>query len=121
MSIESHHGEEQYAYLITSGRVSGEPREIEIWFAARGNTVYMLAGGGHGAHWVMNLIAKPQATVRLDDVTYHGVARMLEAGEEALAVRHVLAAKYEDWTPAKPLSNWARTALPVAVDVTTEE
>lgn len=117
MTIEARHGEEQYAYLTTTGRVSGEPREIEIWFATRGDTVYMLAGGGHGAHWVMNLIANPAATIRLDEVTYAGAARVLEPGEEALAARHLLASKYEDWTPEKPLSNWARTALPVAVDL----
>ena len=117
MTVETTHPEEEYAYLTTTGRVSGEPREIEIWFCARGDTVYMLAGGGHGAHWVMNLIAKPDVTVKLGERAYNGVARIVEPGEEEQSVRRLLAAKYEDWTPAKPLSDWARMALPVAVEL----
>lgn len=117
MSIESAYLEEQYAYLTTTGRVSGQPREIEIWFGARGDTVYMLAGGGHGAHWVMNLIAKPEVTVKLGDELYNGVARIVEPGEEEQNARRLLATKYEDWTDAKPLSDWARMALPVAIDL----
>ena len=27
------HAAEQYCYLTTTGRVSGRPHEIEIWFA----------------------------------------------------------------------------------------
>jgi deazaflavin-dependent oxidoreductase (nitroreductase family) len=117
MTVETNYAEDQYAYLTTTGRVSGEPREIEIWFGARGNTVYMLAGGGHGAHWVMNLIANPTVHVRLGEHEFNGTARLLEAGEEEQNARHMLATKYEDWSPEKPLSNWARTALPVAVDL----
>ena len=37
--------DEQFCYLTTTGRVSGEPREIEIWFALEATTLYMLAGG----------------------------------------------------------------------------
>ena len=117
MTVETSHTEEDYAYLTTTGRVSGQPREIEIWFGARGDTVYMLAGGGHGAHWVMNLIAKPEVSVRLGEHEYNGVARLVEPGEEEQAARRLLATKYEDWTPEKPLSDWARMALPVAVDL----
>ena len=36
---------EDYCYLTTTGRVSGEPREIEIWFALEGGSLYMLSGG----------------------------------------------------------------------------
>lgn len=36
--------DEDFCYLTTRGRVSGQPHEIEIWFAADGETLYMLAG-----------------------------------------------------------------------------
>ncbi len=36
---------EQYCYLTTTGRVTGRPHTIEIWFALDGGTLYMLAGG----------------------------------------------------------------------------
>jgi hypothetical protein len=36
--------DEDYCYLTTRGRLSGEPREIEIWFALENSTLYILAG-----------------------------------------------------------------------------
>jgi deazaflavin-dependent oxidoreductase (nitroreductase family) len=120
MSVESEHSAEEYAYLTTIGRVTGLPREIEIWFGARGNTIYMLAGSGHAAHWVMNLIVHPEVTVRIGDCVYIGRARVLEPGEEEQQARLLLAGKYQGWKPGAPLSGWARTALPVAVDLLVE-
>jgi len=121
MSVESRSGEEQYCYLTTVGRISGEPREIEIWFVARGNTVYMLSGNGQNSHWVMNIHTNPSVSVRVGDEEFQGVARVLEPGEEGRSIRPLLAAKYEGWEPGKPLSAWARTALPVAVDLRPEQ
>jgi deazaflavin-dependent oxidoreductase (nitroreductase family) len=119
MTVEERLGDEQYCYLTTTGRSSGLPREIEIWFAARADTIYMLSGGGQNAHWVMNIMKDPRVTVRIDDEEFAGTARFLEPGtdEEAL-VRRLLPSKYEDWQPGLPQSAWARGALPVAVDLT---
>ena len=36
--------EDDFCYLTTRGRVSGQPHEIEIWFTADDDTLYMLAG-----------------------------------------------------------------------------
>jgi hypothetical protein len=45
-----------FCYLTTTGRVTGQPRTIEIWFALHGRILYMLAGGGRNAQWVQNLV-----------------------------------------------------------------
>ena len=37
---------EEYCYLTTKGRNTGNPHEIEIWFGANGNSIYLLSGGG---------------------------------------------------------------------------
>ncbi len=115
MTIEERYRDEPYCYLTTIGRSSGLPREIEIWFAARDNTIYLLSGGGHNAHWVLNLMKEPRVQVRIGEETFAGRARVLEPGEEERSVRPLLAAKYQDWRPGTPLSGWARTALPVAI------
>src|SRR3981081_2351544 len=76
--------EEAYCYLTTTGRVSGEPREIEIWFGLDGATVYLLSGGGDRSNWVRNLQRDPAVTVRIAGTTWPGRARILEevnAGE----------------------------------------
>ncbi len=120
MTIESRLGTEQYCYLTTTGRSSGEPREIEIWFSARENTLYLLSGNGPNAHWVMNIFKNPDVYVRIDDQEFAGTARVLKPGAEAESIRPLLAAKYEDWHPDKPLSAWARGALPVAIEILSE-
>lgn len=108
---------EENCYLTTTGRISGEPHEIEIWFGAHATSLYFLSGGGEDADWVKNLRATPAATARIGAVTVGGVGRIVtDADEDALA-RRLLAAKYERWREGRPLSSWARIALPVALDV----
>ena len=51
--------EDDFCYLTTRGRVTGEPHEIEIWFAIHGDTLYLLAGAGDRSDWVRNLRGRP--------------------------------------------------------------
>jgi len=107
---------EDYCYLTTTGRVSGRPHEIEIWFAIKDNTLYLLSGGGDKSDWVRNLRAYPAVTVRIGKYTFTGKARIVDDEKEDLMVRYMLAEKYQEWSEDKSLSDWARTALPVAID-----
>lgn len=118
MTVELRLADEPYAYVTTTGRVSGLLREIEIWFGARADTIYLLSGGGLDAHWVLNIMANASVTVRIGAEEFAGQARLLEPGIEEQAARLLLATKYEDWSEGKPLSSWARGALPVAIDLT---
>ena len=110
---------EDYAYLTTRGRVTGNPHEIEIWFAlvsAEGkDTLYMMAGNPE-SDWVRNARQTPAVTVRLAATTFRGTARILDpATEEDARARRLLLAKYA--TPTDPHEEWGRTGLPVAVDL----
>ena len=107
---------EDYCYLTTTGRVSGKPHEIEIWFGARGSSIYLLSGS-HSSDWVKNLRKDPGVTVRIKDHVFSGTARLVEKGEEETTARYLLAEKYQEWEEGKRLSEWARTALPVAIDL----
>ena len=114
---------ERYCYLTTTGRRSGRPREIEIWFhldgsSPHGTTIYMLAEGRGGANWVRNLRADPSVSVRIADQTFPGTARIVEGGEEELLARRALPDKYREGY-SEDLSEWGETALPVAVDLET--
>ena len=66
-----------YCYLSTTGRVSGEPHEIEIWFALADGVAYMLSGGGDRSDWVKNLRANPAVTIRIGDERRAAVARVV--------------------------------------------
>src|SRR5690606_11478240 len=46
-----------YAYLTTTGRRTGQPHRIEIWFGVDEGRMYLLAGGRERSDWVRNLLA----------------------------------------------------------------
>ncbi len=104
-------------YLETVGRVTGRRREIEIWFAAAGERIYLLSGGRDRAHWVRNLQMTPRVRVRIGSATLDGTARVIEGEPDAALARRMLAAKYQGWREGQPLSSWARESLPVAIDL----
>lgn len=111
---------EPFCYLTTTGRKSGRAREIEIWFAVEGETLYMLAGGGEGAHWVRNLQQTPAVRIRVQGRELRGEARLPTPGsEEDSGARRLLVAKYQPGYSGN-LSDWGRTALAVAVDLAAE-
>jgi deazaflavin-dependent oxidoreductase (nitroreductase family) len=110
--------DENFAYLTTTGRRTGRPHTIELWFALRDRRVYFLAGGGNGADWVKNLRHTSTVRLRIGTRSIDAKARVVRAGttEDTLA-RELLDGKYQGWREGKRLSSWARTALPVAIDL----
>ncbi len=106
--------DEDFCYLTTTGRVTGRPHEIEIWFALEDQTLYMLSDGRYRSDWVKNLRRTPQVTVRIASKSFEGHARVVEDPEEDDLARRLLIEKYEQ-NPGS-LDNWRRTALPVAVN-----
>lgn len=108
---------QEYCYLTTTGRVTGRPHEIEIWFGARGASLYLLSGGGRGSDWVKNLLKNPEVNVRIAKTTFAATARLVTEPEEEMAARYLLAEKYQEWEEGRTLSEWARTALAVAIDL----
>ena len=66
----------------------------------------------------LNLRKTPRVRLRIGTQTATGTARVLRAGskEDELA-RQLLDGKYQGWRDGKRLSGWARTALPVAVEL----
>jgi deazaflavin-dependent oxidoreductase (nitroreductase family) len=89
-----------FLYLTTTGRQTGLPREIEIWFTEHGGNYYLIAEHRERAHWVRNLQAQPNVKVRLGDRRFDATARVVEdAGEPELAaaVKALSDAKY-NWS-----------------------
>jgi deazaflavin-dependent oxidoreductase (nitroreductase family) len=107
---------EEYCYLTTTGRVTGRPHEIEIWFGARGKSIYLLSGS-HSSDWLKNLRREPAISVRIAEHVFSGTARLVGEKEEEMAARYMLAEKYQEWEDGKKLSEWARTAVVVGIDL----
>jgi len=69
---------EQFVHITTTGRKTGLPRQIEIWFVELEDRLYILAEHGLKAKWVQNIIADPNVTVRLGDRQFRGIARVVD-------------------------------------------
>ena len=108
--------DEDFCYLTTVGRVTGQPRTIEIWFAVHGQTLYLLAGSGRNAGWVKNLLRTPEVTVRIGKHHFTGRARLVEQKAEDVLARRFVVSKYQP-RDSDDLSAWGKTALPVAIDL----
>ena len=106
-----------FCYVTTKGRRTRTPHTIEIWFGASDRTLYLLSGGGDRSDWVRNLLADAAVSVRVADQTFDATARFVTDADEEQMARRLLATKYQGWTEGRPLSTWARTALPVALDL----
>ena len=81
-------------YLTTTGRRTGRPHEIEIWFGVIESTLYLISGNGPGADWFQNLLADPVVSVRIGHETRSGRASAVADPAERHRVGDVMGAKY---------------------------
>ena len=112
---------EAYCYFTTTGRVTGNPHEIEIWFGLNNDTLYLLSGGMEKADWVKNSLRNPSVTVRVAGVTYSAKARIVKDEMEEMQARNMLADKYNERESDGSLDEWAATALVLGIDVIEEK
>ena len=107
---------DDYCYLTTTGRRTGRPHRIEIWYVAEGDTLYLLSGGGQASDWVQNFCADPLVKVELDGAVRPARARVVEVGDEAERARSLVFAKYAPRYDGD-LTRWRDRALPIAVEL----
>jgi deazaflavin-dependent oxidoreductase (nitroreductase family) len=108
--------DEQYCYLTTTGRVTGRPHRIEIWFAIDQDALYMLSGGGDRSDWVKNLCRDPGVTVEIGTGNFEGRARVVTDPTESERARALVHDKYAPGYRGD-LTSWRRTSLPIAIDL----
>ena len=108
--------QEDFCYLTTTGRITGRPHTVEIWFALQNSTLYILSGGLDRADWVKNSLRQPRVSIKIRDSIFEGQARQVQGKEEDALVRKLL---FEKYSPTDDdLEEWARTSLPMAFDIT---
>ena len=74
--------EPEFLYLTTTGRRSGRPREIEIWFTQVDGRYYVIAEQGKRAHWLRNIQAEPLVRVRVGEAIVAAAARVVDPTAE---------------------------------------
>jgi deazaflavin-dependent oxidoreductase (nitroreductase family) len=108
---------EDFAYLTTTGRRSGKPHRIEIWFAIEDRRMFMLSGGGERADWVRNIQKNGDVRIQVGSQSTQARARVARAGAEDQRARELLDGKYMGWRQGKRLSSWARGSTPVVIEL----
>ena len=95
----------QYLYITTTGRKTGLPREIEIWFVEYEGRYYILAEMFHRAQWVKNATHDPRVRVRVGDYNFEATARVLDEkrDEKAWQMAQRLAREKYGWGEGLPV------------------
>ena len=95
----------EFLYLTTTGRVSGEPREIEIWYMEYKRRYYLLSEGGRKANWVRNIEKDPRVKVAVGKRQFEGTARVVDEKRDAktYAFAHRLGKEKYDWDGGLPV------------------
>jgi deazaflavin-dependent oxidoreductase (nitroreductase family) len=104
-----------YCYLTTTGRHTGRPHRIEIWFALSNGVVYLLSGAGDRSDWVRNLTISPDVGIEIGGEQRTRRARIVTDPDENEAARRLLVGKYAP-RYSGDLEGWGRTSLPIAID-----
>jgi deazaflavin-dependent oxidoreductase (nitroreductase family) len=94
-----------YLYLTTIGRITGQPREIEIWFVESNGRFYVLAEHFRETQWVKNIERNSRVRVRVGDREFEGTARVLdpEGDREAWQTAQRLANEKYGWGEGMPV------------------
>ena len=84
-------------YLTTTGRRTGRPHRIEIWFGVAEGIMYLISGNGPGADWFMNLRADPEVRIEVADEMRLATARVVTDAVERRLVGEIMREKHGDW------------------------
>lgn len=108
--------DDDYCYLTTTGRRTGRPHRIEIWYATDESTLYLLSGGGRSSDWVRNVLAQPGVEVEVGGTVVAARARVIASNDEAERARSLVFDKYAPRSDGD-LTDWRQRALPIAIDL----
>lgn len=81
--------------LITTGRTSGEPRRVTIWFVAdEQGRLYVQSGKDGKTDWYQNVLKTPAVKMSIAELAMSGVAIPIEDLTEIARVHELFRQKY---------------------------
>lgn len=93
-------------YLTTIGRKTRNPHLVEVWFAVRGDKIF-LSHEGQETDWMKNIRRNSQVSFEIDGKNYTGRARFLEdSTDEAWIGKEVLYEKYYSKATREVIEDW---------------
>ncbi|WP_197522734.1 pyridoxamine 5'-phosphate oxidase family protein [Occultella aeris] len=79
--------------LATTGRRTGRPHVVSVWFVLEGDTLFVLARGV-GTDWVRNVQAQPAVEICYRQARLAGRARLVADEQESHRAQAAWFAKY---------------------------
>jgi len=107
----------EYAYLTTTGRTSGAPHTVELWFVTDADSVWFFSDAT--PDWQRNARAQAEVAVRIGTWQWDATARFelpAEMSRAGLAARSAVLAKYQAGY-GSDLNAWARDSLALGARV----
>ncbi len=99
-------GTEKFIYLTTSGRKTGKPHRVELWFAVAGDHI-CLSHEGRETDWMRNIKKNSEVNFEIGGTKFTGYARYLQANEsEAVKAKLALYLKYYGKAEERIIEDW---------------
>ena len=113
------HADDECCDIVTTGRITGRPHEIEMWFGVMDGAMYLISGNGPTADWYQNMLADAEVVVKIAGREQIGRASPVTDPEERHRCGDLMGAKYVwDGDPEIGLTYeaWCYDVPAVAID-----
>ena len=97
--------DEKFIYLTTTGRKTGKPHTVELWFAVAEKKVYLSHEGAY-TDWMKNILKDNHVKFKIGKTPFKGTARIAKSGEAFELGKHALYLKYYGNADEDTINDW---------------
>jgi deazaflavin-dependent oxidoreductase (nitroreductase family) len=97
--------DEKYIHLTTLGRRTGEPHEVELWFALGDGKLYLSHEGEH-TDWMKNLANNEKVSAKIGSLKFDTSAKILKEGRSRDVGAKALYEKYYQPAKKEVIDDW---------------
>ncbi len=107
---------EKYLYLTTTGRRTGRPHTVELWFAVARGTLYLSHEGTY-TDWMKNILRNPRVAFTIRDLTGSGLAHLVGQGDAFERGKSALYRKYYGDAGQAVIDDWFSESTVIEITV----
>lgn len=109
--------DEKYIYLTTTGRRTGRPHTVELWFAVAQGKLY-LSHEGKYTDWMKNILNNNRVAFTIRRLDWEGTAQIVGGGDAFETGKYALYRKYYGDATKEVIDDWfsESTVIEILVD-----
>ena len=109
-------GSAKFIHLTSTGRITGKPHTVELWFVVNDGRVY-LSHEGEETDWMRNIKKNPKVIFEIGEKDFTGTARYLDDLEnEAWTAKVALYEKYYGKASKEAIGDWFSLSKLILID-----